>query len=155
MTISFDPKSVKRERLARAIRDLGYRVSAASADASPAKKLLEAPIGEASPAFLRDARDAARQAGQLLVVGFTATWCAACKELKKETLESDVVAPLWKRAKLVYVDLDEHPELGKAFLVGAIPDVLFVAPDGRIVDRLREFESPDAFKDRLSRLLSK
>ena len=53
------------------------------------------------------------------------------------------------------MDLDEHKEVGKAFRVGAIPDVFFVAPDGRIVDRLREFESPDVFKVRLNRLLSK
>lgn len=102
---------------------------------------------------MREARDAARQAGQLLVVHFTASWCVACKKLKKKTLESDAVRPMWKKARLVYVDLDEHPDVGKAFQVGAIPDVFFVAPDGRIVDRLRKFEGPDAFRDRLRRLL--
>ena len=153
VTVTFDPGAIKGADLKQAILDLGYAVATPSVEAGETR-LTRAPIDDATPVFLRREFEASRRAGKLLVVHFTATWCAACKKLKTRTLRSDALAPLWKRATLVDVDLDAHPEVGGAFGVGAVPDVFFVAPDGRIVDRLRAFEPPEAFGARMRRLLS-
>ena len=44
--------------------------------------------------------------------------------------------------------------LGDAFGVAAIPDVFFIDKSGRIVDRLQNFEPPEAFVNRLTRAFS-
>ncbi len=53
--------------------------------------------------------------------------------------------------EVIYVDLDEFPALGEAHGVAAIPDVFFADSTGRIVDRLQNFETPEAFVARVRR----
>ena len=90
-----------------------------------------------------------------MVLDFWAEWCAPCKRLKKETLDAPEVAKLLAKVQVVFVDLDKHPDLGKAYGVVSVPDLFFVDTDGYIADRLQQFEPPDAFLLRLKRLLGK
>ena len=86
-----------------------------------------------------------------MIVDFWAQWCGACLQLKRETLEHPDVAKALSGVDVIYVDLDEFPELGEAHGVAAIPDVFFIDPSGRIVDRLKIFEPPEAFVVRVRR----
>ena len=89
-----------------------------------------------------------------LVIDFWAAWCAPCRRLKSETLESPAVTPLLSKAEFVSIDIDAEPGLGRFYGVSSIPLVLFVDAKGRIVDRLMGFEPPEAFLDRLRKALS-
>lgn len=154
VTITFDAAAVTRDALKTVIEERGYTVEPASPGGAAGLGLTKAPIDEQSPEFVRKAFAAAAAAGRVLLVDFGAPWCTACERLERETLQNGDVRAALKDAQLVHVDLDEHPKLGKAFGVSSIPDVFFVAPDGKILDRVRDFESPAAFLTRLRRAVA-
>lgn len=110
-------------------------------------------VPENAPLFLREAVSRARAVPRPLVIDFWATWCAPCRRLKSETLESPPVAALLSKVEFVSIDLDVQPELGKHYEVASVPLVLFIDAGGRLVDRLEGFEPPEPFLMRLTRTL--
>ena len=151
VTVFFDPEAVSQSTVKTTIEALGYtlELAANAPPREPAPELKIAPIDDSTPKFLRDAFEATKASNRILVVDFWAEWCAPCKRLKTVTLQNPEVALVLEKARLVYVDLDRHPALGKAFGVTTIPDVFFIHGDGRIIDRLRGFEPPAGFLIRL------
>ncbi len=156
MTIGYDPKLTTPEKLAKIITDLGYKVEEIEVPKTVADvkqvKLVKAPMPKDAPKFLRDAFDKARRANQPVVVDFWAEWCAPCLQLKKITFHDPRVAKVLERVQLIYVDLDKYPALGTVYGVESVPDVFFINREGFVVDRLHNFEPPDAFLLRLKTL---
>ena len=139
-----------------AIEKLGYKAKPSTL--SPAKtgaatRPVQFRVPADAPPFFVEAIKRARSAKQPVVIDFWAGWCAACLQLKHETLEHPDVVQALRSVEMIYVDLDEHPALGDAYDVVAIPDVLFVDRSGRIVDRLHKFEPPDAFVARIQKVV--
>lgn len=156
MTIGYDPKLTTSEKLAKVITDLGYKVEEIEvpktvADAKRGKPV-KVPMPDDAPKFLRDAFDKARRANQPVVVDFWAEWCAPCLQLKKITFHDPKVAKVLESLQLIYVDLDKYPALGTVYGVESVPDVFFINREGFVVDRLHNFEPPDAFLLRLKTL---
>jgi thioredoxin len=112
-------------------------------------KSFPAPLPENAPKDFADAFKRAAAANKPLVIDFWAPWCAPCMRLKKETLADPKVAKALEGFEVILVNLDQHPELAKAYGVNSIPDVFFVDVAGRVVDRLKAFEAPGPFLDRL------
>ena len=134
-----------------AIEDVGYQ--AESAQAKRAKKTASAgrvEFPKSGPAALLRAIEAAKDSGDLIVVDFWATWCAPCIKLKKVTFADQGVAELLQEVEFVLIDLDKHPDLGKAWGVATVPRVFFLTADGEVVDLLKKYEAPGPFKKRLS-----
>ena len=105
-----------------------------------------------APDFFVDAIQRAKAAKRPIIVDFWAEWCVACLQLKRITFEDPDVAEALRAVEVIYVDLDRYPALGQAYGVAAIPDVLFIDTSGHIVDRLQNFEPPEAFRKRLRAL---
>src|SRR4029434_2852481 len=76
----------------------------------------------------------AKDAGKLLLLDFTATWCPPCKMMEKQTWPNENVGA-WVEAHAVaiQVDIDKAQELAQKFDIQAIPTVVFLR-DGQELD---------------------
>lgn len=60
---------------------------------------------------------------------FSASWCGPCKGFKPTLLELE-------QDRLVYVDIDEQPEIRADYEVRSVPTVILVDVDGEEIERL-------------------
>ncbi len=72
----------------------------------------------------------AKAAGQPTLVFFTASWCVPCKHLKANVCSTPEFAAAFAGYAFALVDIDRDKAAAKAWQVGPIPDLRFVAPDG-------------------------
>ena len=107
------------------------------------------------PEFFREALAKARNEKKPIVVDFTASWCAPCQRMLRETFSDPKVAPLLEQCVFVKVDTDEYSKLAKRYGAVALPDVRLLSPTGEEIRRLRDFQGPDAFAQALNELLAK
>ncbi len=96
------------------------------------------------------ARTVALRAEQPLLVDFTASWCAACKELEKHTFAHPAVRREAGRFLAVQVDAtdDEDPVVASTMAslkVVGLPTVLVFDSAGREVSRFTDFVDAEAF----------
>ncbi len=117
------------------------------------KQLSRLCVPTGAPKFFVDAIEKARATHRPIIIDFWAEWCAACLQLKRETLDHPDAARVLSEVEVIYVDLDKYPALGEAYGVAAIPDVFLIDSSGRIVDRLQNFEPPKAFVARVRKVL--
>ena len=101
----------------------------------------------------------ARETGKPMMIDFMAEWCAACKQLDKETFTSpQVQSALIADFVLVKIDCTEenaeNSALQKKYKSMSLPTVAFTTPDGKILDNLTlyEFEKPEKFLERLDQV---
>ncbi|MBL8922774.1 MAG: thioredoxin family protein [Myxococcaceae bacterium] len=78
----------------------------------------------------------ARAQGRLLLVDFTAEWCAPCKNMDQTTwLDASVIGWVSQHAIAVQLDVDQHDALSKRFDVRAMPTLVLLRGD-ELLDRV-------------------
>jgi thiol:disulfide interchange protein DsbD len=86
-----------------------------------------------------------------LLIDFGATWCAACRELERDTFPDPRVRGEGARFVALHVDAtnEDDPEVSrvraKYGATEGLPVVVLVASDGREAARFTEFVPPDRF----------
>lgn len=81
-----------------------------------------------------------------LIIDFSASWCLPCQRFKNETLADESVASLLEEsAVLLEIDTDEHPEIAKQFGIVSLPEIVFLSPTGKEVQRISEFQDVETF----------
>lgn len=68
-----------------------------------------------------------------VLVDFTATWCAPCKEV--DPIVDELAGEMAGKAKVVKLDIDDSPEIYQQLRVNGIPTVIFFN-EGREEDRI-------------------
>ncbi|HSL17980.1 MAG TPA: DUF3187 family protein [Methylomirabilota bacterium] len=112
------------------------------------------PWGEISfTADLESARQRAVDAGTPVVIVFAADWCPSCRLFRRTTLVDPAVQAYAEEVIWVAVDVDRHPATARAWGVRATPELLFVKPDGTVVDRALGVTSAEELADRLRALV--
>lgn len=93
----------------------------------------------------------AKASGKPVMIDFFADWCAACKELDRETYVAPAVAREASRFVNIKVDAtnedDAIQELYKRFGVQGLPTVAFVSTEGKVLDnpKVTGFLGPEQF----------
>src|SRR5262249_51251062 len=84
---------------------------------------------------LKTASAAAAPAQSLVLLVFSATWCGPCKALKKNTLEAKEFLEGGGAICVTDVDIDADKQTARAFTVNAVPTLVLLTADGKIVSR--------------------
>jgi thiol:disulfide interchange protein DsbD len=93
-----------------------------------------------------------------VLIDFAADWCAACKELDRETYSAAPVVAEGQRFVTIKVDGTNEPEsvqaLYKRFGVQGLPTIAFVSSAGALLNspRVTGFIEPDAFLSELHKV---
>ena len=100
----------------------------------------------------------ARTEHRPVMIDFFAEWCAACKELDRETYVAPVVVAEAQRFVRIKVDgtnaLDPLDALYQRFGINGLPTVAFVSSEGKVLDdpRVTGFLGPEKFTETLRRV---
>lgn len=100
----------------------------------------------------------AKETGKPIMLDFTADWCAACKQLERQTFSDPAVQEKLAGFVIAKIDVtelnDANTAIQRKYRVLSLPTVLFVGTDGEVVadQTLLTFERADKFLERLERV---
>ncbi|MEE9218539.1 MAG: cytochrome c biogenesis protein CcdA [Acidobacteriota bacterium] len=119
-----------------------------------------APPGVQWQAYTPEAVQAARQAGQPVIIDFYADWCLPCKELDRFTFSDPRVIEAAESFVTLKVDLTQFSSppveaLRRQYDVRAVPTILFLDTQGREPTHLRVtgYVRAEQFHDRMREIL--
>ena len=95
--------------------------------------------------------DEVLKADGLVLVDFSATWCAPCKKL--EPIVHELAGDYDGRLKVVKVDVDQARAVAARFGVMSVPTLLFFK-NGEPADQVTGVVPGETLKQKLDRLLS-
>jgi thiol:disulfide interchange protein len=151
--VTFDPSSATEVQLIAKVKESGYTAQVVTAKDKTTEltaKLETVPIGLA---LLDEAMVKARRENKAVVLDFFAEWCVPCRRMEKTTLVDSRVVELLKQVIFVRVDTDQQAEIAQKLGVVGLPDIRFIAPDGRVLRQLRGFQEADTFAGALGQLI--
>ena len=151
--VTFDPAQATIKILLATVKEAGYTAQVAGGKTTVATQALTTLPPDF--ALLNDALQRAQAENKLLVLDFSAAWCAPCQRMEKTTFVDARVIALLQRCVLLKVDTDAQPELTQKLGVVGLPDIRLVAPAGKIIRQLRGFLDADALAAELEAALKK
>jgi thioredoxin 1 len=90
------------------------------------------------------------QADGLVLVDFSAAWCAPCKKL--EPIVHDLAGEYDGRMKVVHVDVDQAQSVAARFGVMSVPTLLLMR-EGVVKDQMIGLASKQALADRIDKVI--
>lgn len=126
-----------------AIRGLGY--TPALLAGPPGKPRALERIENPASLAIREALARTLARGVRLVVDFGGPFCRLCKHFDETTLRDPLVKERLARLEFLQVDVEADPAAVKDFGVKGVPDLWFLAPDGRVLGRENRYLTTEEF----------
>ncbi len=96
----------------------------------------------------QDLLQEAKRLKKPILLDFTASWCAPCKKMYKETFSDEEVASMISVKYLAYkVDVESYEgmEISDALQVAQYPTIVFLDSNANAMNRVKGFFPPDYF----------
>ena len=126
--------------LTRNLKTLGCLACLLLAAAAGGMNAWEA--GRVAPEFHASYKTAASAAAldqSLVLLVFSAEWCGPCKLLKQQTLAAPAFLAQDNPLHIADVDIDADQKMARDFHVEAVPTLVLLTPDGKIIARQTGF----------------
>ena len=113
-----------------------------------------------SPDFEKSYRSAmsdAKKTGKPVILVFSASWCPPCQMMKNEVYPSKAIQEFHDKFVWAYLDVDDssNEKASEKYGVNGIPHIQFVDAEGKSIDQQVGGNSPEAFAQKLTSVLSK
>jgi len=151
--VTFDPAQATLKTLLATIKEAGYTAQVVNAKTTAATQTPTTLPPDF--ALLNDALQRAQVENKLLMLDFSAAWCAPCQRMEKTTFVDARVTALLQRCVLLRIDTDAQPALTQKLGVVGLPDIRLVTPEGKLARQLRGFLDAKALADELEAALKK
>lgn len=151
--ITYDATRTTLKTLIAVIRKAGYTaqiVSGQGAYKAAENTPAELPRGFA---LLDESLARAKSERKLIVLDFSAEWCAPCQQMERTTFADARVKELLQRCVVVKIDTDQQEEIARRIGVVGLPDIRFATPDGKVIQILRGYQEAEAFTAELLRFI--
>lgn len=149
-TVGYHASLVTLDTMYEAIRELGYSPGLQAPESSDTSSADES---ESSP--IDSALSVALQTDKLVLVDFSAEWCAACKVLEAQVFSDASVIEALQNYVFVEVGTDTFPESAKSYDVVGMPTLVVLNSVGEELYRNVGLITPEAFSQKLNELIVK
>src|ERR1017187_2276543 len=110
---------------------LGFILTATAAETPVVQPVFHSSFQSAS--------DAAAADQSLVLLIFGAEWCGPCKLLEKKTLAAPELLHQENALHVAHVDIDADKKMASDFGIEAVPTLILLTPDGKIISRQTGF----------------
>ena len=142
IVVTYDASETSIDEILQACKDSGFPATVATEPTAEPEKNVEA--GE-DPEFFLAALATAKREGKLLVLDFSAEWCAPCQRMIREVFPDPKVAVLLESFVFLTIDTDAYPALAQKYRVVGMPDIRILSPDGKEIRQLLGFHDAESF----------
>ena len=144
IVVTYDASETSIDELLEVCNDSGFPATVVTESTVEPEKKAEAVAGE-DPEFFLAALATAKQEGKLLVLDFSAEWCAPCQRMIREVFPDPKVAVLLESFVFLTIDTDAYPALEQKYRVVGMPDIRILSPDGKEIRQLLGFHDAESF----------
>jgi thiol:disulfide interchange protein DsbD len=149
-TVGYDASLVTLDTMYEAIRELGYSPGLQAPEATGSD-----PVDDSESSPIDSALSAASQSSKLVLVDFSAEWCAACKVLEAQVFSDASVIEALQSYVFIEVDTDTYPESSKTYNVVGMPTLVILNTNGEELYRNVGLITPEEFSQILNDLIAK
>ncbi len=151
--VTFDSAKITEARLIAVVKKSGYTAQVVVGKDSAAELMARQEILPSGFTLLDEALAKAKREHKLLVLDFNAEWCMPCRRMEKTTLVDRRIVGLLEQVVFIRIDTDQNSEIAQKLGVLGLPDIRFVAPDGRMLHQLRGFQEVEPFAVALKQVI--